>query len=736
MPRKSSKSAESEAALTPNEVEASPTRALTPADPEPQSADADAAPAKPAAKRKSAPKKAAAKKTSARKTAPKKKPAQADDVQAESAVEASASHEAGAAPDSGQAEADAHAAAVLDEAIQPNSSSELQSELEAVGLDDETTEPPAASEEEGEPGPRPPAKLERLQKILAQAGVASRRHAEELITQGRVQVNGQVVTTLGSKADPARDHIRVDGKLLHGAERLRYFMLNTPRGYVTTVSDPEGRPTVMEFFKKAGERLYPVGRLDYLSEGLLLVTNDGELANKLTRAASGVEKAYLVKVSGQPTEDEIESLREGVRIDRTKPGEGLVRTAPARIRQVRIGENPWYEVVLIEGRNRELRKMFEEIGHFVEKIRRVSYGPLVLDLEPGQVRELDAQELNLIRLAADGKWKPKKLKTSAMLPKEAGRTVDPEAGKRGAKTSGTGSGRWGEKPFKPGKPRFDRRSEGQDRGPAGDREDRRPQGRSGEGEDRRRAANQGKRRGYQDRGLAPNSDYGRRGEGRQDRGTARSGSAGPRRESSRGFGRPAENREGFGEGRSAQGRRSPQSLTPKDRRPENRGGTSRPSGQGERPFRGGRPQGTGQPRLDRPPVGNRPRRPEGGAEQGEGFEERRPFRPRGERPGGSGERPQRFGGKPSGRRGERPSGPSFGGGQGRGQGSGRGFGGRSEGGPAERPGKTGFKRPGQAGAVRSGEGRRHGSNGFKGKPGGRGPGRGPSRSGGSGRKHR
>jgi 23S rRNA pseudouridine2605 synthase len=272
-----------------------------------------------------------------------------------------------------------------------------------------------------------------LQKILAQAGIASRRHAEELITQGRVQVNGQVVTTLGSKADPTRDHVRVDGKLLQGAERLRYFVLNKPRGYVTTVSDPEGRPTVMEFFAKLNERLYPVGRLDYLSEGLLLVTNDGELANKLTRAASGVEKTYLVKVSGQPTEQEILTLTEGVRIDRGRPGEGSVRTAPARIREIRAGDNPWFEVVLIEGRNRELRKMFEEIGHFVEKIRRVGYGPLILDLEPGQHRELDPEELRLLRLAAEGKWKPKRLKTADLLPKEAGRTVDYEAGKRGKK---------------------------------------------------------------------------------------------------------------------------------------------------------------------------------------------------------------------------------------------------------------------------------------------------------------
>jgi 23S rRNA pseudouridine2605 synthase len=219
-----------------------------------------------------------------------------------------------------------------------------------------------------------------------------------------------VVTELGTKADAARDHIRVDGKLLQGAERLRYFVLNKPRGFVTTVKDPEGRPTVMQFFDKMRERLYPVGRLDYMSEGLLLVTNDGELANRLTRAAAGVEKTYLVKVAGQPSEAELDILRGGVAIERGKPGEGRVRTSPARIRQVRQGDNPWYEVVLIEGRNRELRKMFEEIGHFVEKIRRVGYGPLVLDQEPGNLRELDPEELEALRKAAEGKQRTPKAK--------------------------------------------------------------------------------------------------------------------------------------------------------------------------------------------------------------------------------------------------------------------------------------------------------------------------------------
>ena len=144
-------------------------------------------------------------------------------------------------------------------------------------VDGEAAEDTGEDEDEPEfkPKAHPPVKLERLQKILAQAGVASRRKAEEMIEQGRVQVNGKVVTELGTKADAGRDHIRVDGKLLQGAERLRYFVLNKPRGFVTTVKDPEGRPTVMQFFDKMRERLYPVGRLDYMSEGLLLVTNDG-----------------------------------------------------------------------------------------------------------------------------------------------------------------------------------------------------------------------------------------------------------------------------------------------------------------------------------------------------------------------------------------------------------------------------------------------------------------------------
>jgi 23S rRNA pseudouridine2605 synthase len=318
-------------------------------------------------------------------------------------------------------ETDGEAGAASEADVEPGieaAENETETEVEAEDspepeVDPEfTPKPGAPADRSSSVGwkPRPPANLERLQKILAKAGVASRRKAEEMIEQGRVQVNGKVITVLGTKADAARDHIRVDGKLLQGPERLRYFVLNKPRGFVTTVRDPEGRPTVMQFFDKMRERLYPVGRLDYMSEGLLLVTNDGELANRLTKAASGVEKTYLVKVAGQPSESELDILRGGVSIERGSPGSPSVRTSPARIRQVRQGDNPWYEVVLIEGRNRELRKMFEEIGHFVEKIRRVGYGPLVLDQEPGNMRELQPAELDALRKTAEGKLRTPKSK--------------------------------------------------------------------------------------------------------------------------------------------------------------------------------------------------------------------------------------------------------------------------------------------------------------------------------------
>ncbi|MGA2858693.1 MAG: pseudouridine synthase [Candidatus Sulfotelmatobacter sp.] len=239
--------------------------------------------------------------------------------------------------------------------------------------------------------------LERLQKIIAAAGIASRRKAEELISSGHVQVNGQVITELGTKADPEIDHVRVNGKLLHGAERHVYLLLNKPKGYVTTMSDPEKRPTVMDLIRGVKGRVYPVGRLDYASEGLLLLTNEGELAHRLMKAASHVPKTYVVKVAGTPNEQAIAKLRAGVSIA-TDDGK-RVRTNPAAVRVVKEAANPWYEITLIEGRNRQIRRMFEAVGHHVEKIKRVRYGPLTLDVPPGEFRPLTLKEVDRLRSA-------------------------------------------------------------------------------------------------------------------------------------------------------------------------------------------------------------------------------------------------------------------------------------------------------------------------------------------------
>ena len=232
---------------------------------------------------------------------------------------------------------------------------------------------------------------DRLQKILAAAGVASRRKAEEIILAGRVSLNGQIITELGTKADPSKDTILLDGKPLQSPQRLIYLLLNKPKGYVTTTSDPEGRRTVMQLLGSQSERLYPVGRLDYASEGLLLLTNDGALAQQLTKAASHVPKTYHVKISSRPTEQSIQKLRSGVII--TVDDQRHVRTSPTKIRLLEDAPNPWYEIVLIEGRNRQIRRMFQAVGHLVEKIKRVQLGPLKLDVPTGKFRPLTEREV-------------------------------------------------------------------------------------------------------------------------------------------------------------------------------------------------------------------------------------------------------------------------------------------------------------------------------------------------------
>jgi len=231
---------------------------------------------------------------------------------------------------------------------------------------------------------------ERLQKILSRAGVTSRRKAEQMILEGRVAVNGQVITELGTKADSERDHIKVDGKLIHEPAHAICLALNKPQGVVTTVSDPQGRPTVMQFIKTK-ERVYPVGRLDYASEGLLLLTNDGDLANAVMSASKHLPKTYLVKVNGLLTLEQEEHFRKGV------PLHGR-RTAPAGLRLVRKADNPWYEVKLIEGRHHQIREMFKYFGRLVEKLRRVRIGFLELGaLKPGYYRQLTQPEIERLR---------------------------------------------------------------------------------------------------------------------------------------------------------------------------------------------------------------------------------------------------------------------------------------------------------------------------------------------------
>lgn len=210
-------------------------------------------------------------------------------------------------------------------------------------------------------------------------------------------MNGVVVRELGTKADAEQDVICVDGRQIEKPEGPVYFLLNKPKGYVTTVSDPEGRPTVMDLIEKRVGRVYPVGRLDYASEGLLLMTNDGALAQKMMKAGSHMPKTYLVKVSGKPDEKSLERLRAGVPIELEDGRQ--VKTSPAKIRLVEDAANPWYEVILIEGRNRQIRRMFEKVGHLVEKIRRVQMGPLILDVEPGKYRALRRAEIEQLKKA-------------------------------------------------------------------------------------------------------------------------------------------------------------------------------------------------------------------------------------------------------------------------------------------------------------------------------------------------
>lgn len=228
----------------------------------------------------------------------------------------------------------------------------------------------------------------RLQKVLAQAGVASRRGAEELIRQGRVSVNGRIIKELGTTVDPDRDEICLDRKPLAVRQSKGYLLFYKPKFCVTTLSDPQGRQTVMDFIPDIGVRLFPVGRLDYDAEGLLLLTNDGPLSNRLQHPRYGVPKIYEVKVKGHPDERALQQLRSGVRLE-----EGM--TAPAEVTLLRVlPKAAWIRIVLHQGWNRQIKRMGEAVGHPVLKIKRVAYGPLSLgSLQPGSFRKLSRSEV-------------------------------------------------------------------------------------------------------------------------------------------------------------------------------------------------------------------------------------------------------------------------------------------------------------------------------------------------------
>jgi 23S rRNA pseudouridine2605 synthase len=257
--------------------------------------------------------------------------------------------------------------------------------------------------------------LERIQKILSGAGICSRREAEELILEGKVRVNGRIVEELGQKADPENDVIKV-GNLVVGRQspevknaKKTYLLLNKPKGCVTTTKDPQGRKTVMELLGHVGQRVYPVGRLDYDSEGLLILTNDGDFANSIMHPSKEVQKTYEVKVKGVMDDAELRRLATGVRLD-----DGL--TAPAKVRKMKLAEsNSWIEITIHEGRNRQVRRMCEALGHPVQKLKRTKIGPVgTKGLPVGMYRELTPGEIKaLLRAAGKEVEKTSRIKKAA-----------------------------------------------------------------------------------------------------------------------------------------------------------------------------------------------------------------------------------------------------------------------------------------------------------------------------------
>ncbi|MNO70558.1 Ribosomal large subunit pseudouridine synthase B [compost metagenome] len=258
--------------------------------------------------------------------------------------------------------------------------------------------------------------MERLQKIMAEAGVASRRKCEELILSGKVQLNGETVTALGTKADPAEDEITVDGKPI-GVEKKMYLVFNKPKGVITSASDPQGRKIVTDYLKGITERLYPVGRLDYDTEGLLLLTNDGHFAHQLTHPKHHVPKTYHATVKGVPHGSELDKLKKGVMLE-----DGM--TAPAEVEYHDIdseGKESTISITIHEGRNRQVRRMFEAINHPVIKLKRISFGDLFLgNLKRGLYRHLTKEEIEglfkQVRLASKSSKADAPVETAGSSP--------------------------------------------------------------------------------------------------------------------------------------------------------------------------------------------------------------------------------------------------------------------------------------------------------------------------------
>jgi 23S rRNA pseudouridine2605 synthase len=235
--------------------------------------------------------------------------------------------------------------------------------------------------------------LVRVHKILADSGITSRRKAEELIKDGRVTVNNAVITMPGSKADPEQDKIRVDNKLIPNISSKVYLVLNKPAGCVTTLSDPEGRPTVADLISGISTRLYPVGRLDYDTEGLLVLTNDGEISHLLQHPSNNISRTYLVKVKSFPEDAALKKLTKT--FYRNKHKAEKIKLKLHR----KVSQNTWFELTIWEGRNRQIKRMFEAIGHPVLRIIRIGLGPLTLDTDllPGKYRHLGKEEVKILK---------------------------------------------------------------------------------------------------------------------------------------------------------------------------------------------------------------------------------------------------------------------------------------------------------------------------------------------------